>query len=449
MFRFMVVSDSHIRSPDDGAVEYPSNALMADRNRFVVDLCNRLRPEFVIHLGDIVHPLPTEEGHEAAVQMAVEIYNGLEMPIHLVPGNHDIGDKPDSLVAVPPVTDGSYRVFQEHWGRPFGSFDHGDCHFVTIDTPVLGSGLQREAEQRAWLEQDLAGAVGRRKFLFTHYPPFVRDAAEPEHYDNLAEPARRSLLELCRGHGVEAVFSGHVHNFIFNRHADTDLYVLPSTGFVRPDYSEMASLAPLGEGGRDDPAKLGVFVVEIGDEGHDIRPIRTFGQTAGRLHVDPGVAAGRGWRSPVGMTLRHGLASTFDLPAEGLDEFRRKTVRNDYPLLALWEARIDRVRVPVADLLDPAGRQRVRDLAARGMRFTVYSAGIPDSATRETIEAMAGVIERWEVILPAHQLGQVPCSPVPLAVRWRRSCPWAAPATTSSPTASTLEPRCPTCRATK
>ena len=60
MFRFAVVSDSHIRFPDDGTVEYPSNTLTADRNRFVVDLCNRLRPEFVIHLGDIVHPLPTD-----------------------------------------------------------------------------------------------------------------------------------------------------------------------------------------------------------------------------------------------------------------------------------------------------------------------------------------------------------------------------------------------------
>ena len=67
MFRFAIGCDSHIRFPGDGAVEYPSNALMTDRNRYVVDLCNRLRPEFVIHLGDVVHPLPTEEGHEPAV----------------------------------------------------------------------------------------------------------------------------------------------------------------------------------------------------------------------------------------------------------------------------------------------------------------------------------------------------------------------------------------------
>ena len=118
MFRFVVISDSHIRLPEDEKVEYPSNTLMADRNRFVVDLCNRLRPEFVIHLGDIVHPLPTGDGHESAVRLAAEIYGGLGMPIRFVPGNHDIGDKPDSMVAVPPVSDESYRVFEDYWGRP-------------------------------------------------------------------------------------------------------------------------------------------------------------------------------------------------------------------------------------------------------------------------------------------------------------------------------------------
>jgi len=416
MFRFLVIADSHIRFPDDGADEYPSNALMADRNRYVVNLCNRLDPEFVVHLGDIVHPLPTEGGHEEAVRLSVEIYDGLDAPIHFVAGNHDIGDKPDSLVAVPPVAEEHYGVFEAYWGRPFGSFQHARCHFVIVDTPVLGSGLKREAAQRSWLEQDLAGAVGKRTFVFTHYPPFVQDAGESEHYDNLAAPAREWLLDLCRDHGVEAVFSGHVHNFITNRHHDTDLYVLPSTGFVRPDYSEMAAIAPERERGRDEPAKLGVFVVEVTEDGHFIQPIRTHGLTSGKGPIDPAVLASPGWRSPVGVTLRHGWAATHDLPTEGLDEFRRKTVRNDYPLLALREARIDRVRIPIGDVLTSERSRRVRDLAAQGMRFTVSSAGVPDPQTLVAIEELSDVIGRWELILPADALTRIPRSPVPLAV---------------------------------
>jgi predicted phosphodiesterase len=270
--RFIVVADSHIRFPDDDVATYPSNALMVDRNRRVVELCNRLDPEFVVHLGDIVHPLPVEEAHEATVQLAVEVYSKLEAPIHYVAGNHDIGDKPDALVAVPAVAEENYPVFERYWGPPFGSFDLEDCHFVIVDTPVLNSGLLRESAQEAWLDRDLALARsrGRRVFVFTHYPPFVHDPAEDEHYDNIGEPARSQLLDTLERHKVEAVFSGHVHNFLYNHHEGTDLYVVPATGFVRPDYSELAAILPEREGGRDDPAKLGLFVVDVTDDGHVI-----------------------------------------------------------------------------------------------------------------------------------------------------------------------------------
>ncbi len=261
--RFVVVADSHIRFPTDDIVTYPSNAFMLDRNRRVVELINSLNAEFVVHLGDIVHPLPVEEGHEPAVRLAADVYSELDVPIHFVPGNHDIGDKPDAMVAVPPVADENYELFERYWGSPFRSFDIDDCHFVVVDTPVLNSGLARDDAQAEWLEGDLRRAAGKRIFLFTHYPPFVRDPNEDEHYDNLGEPARTWLLDLIRAFKVEAVFSGHVHNFLYNHHSGTELYVLPSTGFVRPDYSELAAVAPERESGRDDPPKVGFLIVDI------------------------------------------------------------------------------------------------------------------------------------------------------------------------------------------
>ncbi|MGI9608772.1 MAG: metallophosphoesterase [Acidimicrobiia bacterium] len=404
MLRFIVVADSHIRFPDDDVDTYPSNALMVDRNRRVVEMCNQLEPAFVVHLGDIVHPLPVEAAHEPAVQLAAGVYADLDAPIYYAPGNHDVGDKPNALVAVPAVEDENYEVFEQYWGPAFQSFDHDDCHFVVVDTPVLNSSLEREAAQRAWLAEDLgtARARGQRVFLFTHYPPFVRDAAEDEHYDNIGEPARRWLLELFAEHQVEAVFSGHVHNFFYNRAGQTDLYVVPSTGFVRPDYSELAAVAPESESGRDDPAKLGFFVVEITPEDHVIKPIRTFGSVTPGLPAPDLIRAlaAPGWRSPVGVTLRHGWMSDRDFPTAGLDEFRRKTVRNDGLLPALWEARIDTVRIPVGDTSTPEARARIRHLHDRGMRFSVRSAGIPDTHTLERIAAVGSIIERWEIVAP-------------------------------------------------
>ena len=404
IFRFIVIADSHIRPPDQEVAAYPSNALMAHRNRFIVDLCNDIDAAFVVHLGDIVHPLPVDDTHEEAIELAKQVYSGLRHAIHYVAGNHDVGDKPNALVAVPAVAEENYDVYEKAWGPSFLSFDHDDCHFVLIDTQVLNSGLEREHDQRIWLESDLAGATaaGQRVFLFTHYPPFIQDHNEHEHYDNIGEPARSWLLDLLVRHDVEALFAGHVHSFQYNRHEGTDIYVAPSTAFVRPDYSELASIAPLAENGRDDPSKLGVLVVEVTADGHATRPIRSFGSTVGveAPPVSLDVSLAPAWQSPIGVTLRHGWADIHDFPTAGLDEFRRKRVRNDGPLLALWEARINNVRVPISDLHEPAKLERIRHLTDRGMRFSITSAGVPDQGDFNAVQSNAMHISRWDVLVP-------------------------------------------------
>ncbi len=409
--RFIVIADSHIRPPDQEIDAYPSNAWLVQRNEFVVDLCNRIDASFVVHLGDIVHPLPVEATHREAIGLAADVYARLRHPIRFVAGNHDVGDKPGALVAVPAVAEENYPVFENAWGPSFYSFDVGDSHFVVMDTQVLNSGLEREGEQRRWLQCDLddASDSGQRIFLFTHYPPFVRDRTENEHYDNIGEPARSWLLGLFERHDVEAVFSGHVHNFLYNRHGTTDLYVAPSTGFVRPDYSELAAVSPLAENGRDDPLKLGVFVVDVGPAGHVATPVRSLGSTSVEqpLPVPLETALDPRWESPVGATLRHGWMTVSDLPTAGLDEFTRKRIRNDAPLLALWEARIRNVRVPLEDLSTPDGAARMTNLTARGMRFGAFSAGVPDRRTVETVRSLAPDLHRWEVIAPPDRFDDV------------------------------------------
>jgi 3',5'-cyclic AMP phosphodiesterase CpdA len=407
--RFIVIADSHIRPPDQETDAYPSNAWLARRNEFIVDLCNSVDAAFVVHLGDIVHPLPVEATHGDAIRLATRIYDRLEHPVHFVAGNHDVGDKPDALVAVPAVAEENYPVYETAWGPSFRSFDVGVCHFVILDAQVLNTAFERERRQRRWLESDLAAVSGthQRIFIFMHYPPFVREPNENEHYDNIGEPARSWLLDLVASYGVEAVFSGHVHNFMYNRYGSTDLYVAPSTGFVRPDYAEVAGVAPPAENGREDPPKLGMFVVDVNDDGHVVRPLRSFGlvSPAPPLPVPVETVLDPDWRSPVGVSLRHGWMTVTDFPTAGLDEFRRKRIRNDGPLLALWEARIGDVRVPIGDLSNPDGAGRIRDLTARGLRFTVFSAGVPDRRVIDTVRESAPDLHRWEIVCPPERFG--------------------------------------------
>ena len=58
-FKFGIITDTHIRSPEgDQSSPYPVNEKANDRARYAVQLLADQNPDFVIHLGDMVHPLP-------------------------------------------------------------------------------------------------------------------------------------------------------------------------------------------------------------------------------------------------------------------------------------------------------------------------------------------------------------------------------------------------------
>ncbi|MCP4417442.1 MAG: hypothetical protein GY805_12530, partial [Chloroflexi bacterium] len=284
LFQFAVIADSHIRllnATEEGG--YASNQLSIERAEYVVRCLNKLQPDFVVHLGDLVHPIPELPIHEETVKRARAIFSKIEAKMIVLPGNHDIGDKPNAWLPAPVVTEDSHHVFFRQWGPLYQSFSTETCHFVCLDTLVLNSGFKREQEQRAWLENELrlAKKAGLRIFVFMHYPLFICDPHEPMHYDSIDEPARSWLLALFKQCGVEAVFSGHVHNVFVGLHEDTTYYSLPSMAFVRPEYSELATIEPGDEYGRNDTAKLGFFLVRVYADRHEILPIRTYG--AGKL----------------------------------------------------------------------------------------------------------------------------------------------------------------------
>jgi hypothetical protein len=373
-----------------------------------------LRPDFVVHLGDVQHPLPGMPGYGAAVGAAKEILGRLGCPLHIVPGNHGVGDKPAAWAGAPQVAPALLEAFEAHWGTTWKSFDHGGGHFVLLNAQVLNSGLPAEKAQRRWLHRDLSAArkAGRRIFVFSHYPVYLARPNEPAHYDNLAEPARSWLLDLLRRFGVEAVFAGHAHHFFYDRRAGTDLYVVPSPTFVRADFSEMFPVEPAAEFGRNDEPKMGFMLVRATEDGHAVEFIRTHGATD---DTDLGETSPPLWlvadavrraAPPVGVYLRHTWALPGELPYAGLDEFGRKPVRNDYPLLALWGAGLRKVRVPLGDLLCDASRERMATLAARGIQFTVFSVGTPDDPVIDVLARHPGLVHTWEILLPWDRLGE-------------------------------------------
>jgi len=407
LFSFAVIADTHLNPQNTpNTSPWRTNRLANDRTRAVVDVLNKLQPAFVVHLGDVVHPVPTHPDYGPAAETAREILGRLAYPLHILPGNHDIGDKPLDWMPADCISTENVLRFRETFGADWGAFDHGGCRFVRINSSLLNSQLPLEAEQKRWLEAQLAASKSKRIFLFTHYPPYVTRADEASHYDNLDEPGRSWLCRLLVEHRVEAVFAGHVHNFFYNRHRSTDCYVLPSVTNLRQDYAEFFHVEPADEYGRNDTPKIGFFVVDVYRDRHVARFMRTNGATDATPPAEGRNPIERPVPSAVGVYLRHAWAEEIELPYNApLDELSRKRVRNDYGVLAMWDLGVNKVRVPFSDLADDRIRARMRDLHALGQRFTVFSFGLPDRATLDVINAHRSIVDRWEMVLPLHALG--------------------------------------------
>lgn len=409
LFTLAAISDTHLNQGETECNSpFPVNQLANQRMRYVVQDLNRRDINLVINLGDLIHPVPAvPELYRAAVACFKEQVSELKAPLFCVPGNHDIGDKPNDWAPAGGICEAYIDLWTEHFGFQYQRIDRHECVFFLINAQLINSGLKDELEQKEWLETQLQDAIGKRIFLFSHYPPYFSHAQEDDNYDNISEPGRSWLLGLLELHRVEAIFAGHVHNFWFNKHQKTDCYLLPSTAFVRQDYSEMFRIAPTPEQeyGRNDLPKLGYFLVHIYEHGHVCELVRTYGQCQSKdellditVPISSVIHPKLNARCRFGFDMRHNWMEVVEIPPTGgLDEFDRKEVRNDYPLLALWEMGVRHVRVPLRDLKLDRNRQRLYDLHTHGMRFSLSSFGAPTAEEARLISANTAVLEDWEV----------------------------------------------------
>lgn len=401
LFSFVVVADTHVNEDEHTSTSpYETNHLANPRARhaFAEIAAMRPAPRFVVHLGDIVHPVPSLPTFHDAVAHFKTIASQLPVPLHVIPGNHDVGDKTVDWMPAEQVCDDFLVTYREAFGADFHAFDEGGVRFVMLNSLLLNSGLADEARQRAWLEDRIDNAGDLRVFLFMHYPPYIYRPDEAGNYDNVDEPARAWLLDQIAKPPVEAVFAGHVHNFWYDRAGGAEMYLLPSTAFLRHDFSEFCSVAPAFEYGRGDAAKFGYFRVDVFDDDHVAYAVRSHGRQCAPDET-PEVRPQRHLAHPktsgfanAGVELRHPWAEVMQITATGgVQEFGRKWARNDYPLLALWEMGVRLCKVPEVDVLECEPRERMRLMARIGHRYVVSVIGAPRESLIEAAGGDAGV----------------------------------------------------------
>ncbi len=146
--RFAWLSDTHIGS-DRGA---------GDLKASVADINKQSGIAFVLVTGDV-----TDMGLYANFRAAKDILDGLDVPYHIIPGNHDTK-----------WSESGGSDFRRIWGDDRFAFESGGFRFIGVaQGPVMKFGDGHFAPQDVrWLDGVLAeaGAAGKPTFFVTHYP---------------------------------------------------------------------------------------------------------------------------------------------------------------------------------------------------------------------------------------------------------------------------------------
>jgi hypothetical protein len=198
-----------------------------------VNKVNIVEPNFLVVTGDLVN----DRGNESQVALYKSYAAGLSpsIPLYNLPGNHDIGDTPDST---------SYALWKTRFGypadnnNPWYSFTHGNNLFIVLDSMVLKSPTgftdpNKATEEMNWLTTTLQGASGYdNRIVFMHISLCLVSTNEADGTFNMplgtGNGIRKQLLDLFHLYGVNAVFSGHAHYNSYVRDGDLEIVTTSS-----------------------------------------------------------------------------------------------------------------------------------------------------------------------------------------------------------------------------
>ena len=226
--RVILVSDSHL------SVSAPQAQANWDAVVAYVGACH---PDLVIHLGDLSLDGARDDSDLRHGRAQLD---RLPAPWRAVPGNHDIGDNPSPGVPAGYTTDDARR---QRWldviGPDYWSATIGGWAVLALDAQLLGSGLEAEAAQWSWLEEQAGGLRGGPPVaLITHKPVTTAEpelAAAPP-YRFWPPDAHERFTRLFDGIPPALVMSGHVHQYRLLRLDGTDHLWVPTTWAVLPGH---------------------------------------------------------------------------------------------------------------------------------------------------------------------------------------------------------------------
>jgi len=262
-FRLTQISDTHLAR---------RLQKLTDNFHRVSEHIDATRPDLVINSGDLAFDAPTSRSD---LEFAKELHDALPVPCRHLPGNHDIGDNPTAVGPAPkqPATEQERKNYLDVIGEDRWRFDEAGWCFIGLNSLIMNTGIESEAEQFDWLKSELSKANGKPVALFLHKPLFLNTPDDPELEASairyIPQPRRKDLIEMFSAVDLRLVASGHVHqrrDFTFGH---TRHVWAPSAGFIIPD--RMQEVIGTKE--------VGLVEYRFRPDSFEVRHVRASGQT--------------------------------------------------------------------------------------------------------------------------------------------------------------------------
>ena len=262
-FRLTQISDTHLAR---------RLQKLTDNFHRVGEHIDATRPDLVVNSGDISFDGPTSR---ADLEFAKELHDALPVPCRHLPGNHDIGDNPTAVGPVPkqPATEECRKNYLSVVGNDRWRFDESGWCFIGLNSLIMNTGIDSEAEQFDWLTSELSRANGKPVALFLHKPLYLNTPQDPEIESSairyVPQPRRKNLIDMFAEVDLRLVASGHVHQRRDFTYRHIRHVWAPSAGFVISDAMQE----------RIGIKEVGLVEYRFQPDSFEVRHVRAPGQT--------------------------------------------------------------------------------------------------------------------------------------------------------------------------
>jgi len=216
-FYFIQISDTHFGERDHYL-----------RIRKVIDEINQLpvKIEFVALTGDIV---ADRIDKSEVLDHVFKEMNRLTVPIHYLPGNHDILF--NKFVAF--NLKKTRNIYRQKFGPLLTTQLYHNVNFIFMYTEPLAKDFKLEGYNPLKELQNQLDKLDQKPVILCHHRPSVKDFYLNRFHKSWKKSFRKQWIELLNQHNVKAVIAGHFHRDELHWLGNIPLFISPPVSGYR------------------------------------------------------------------------------------------------------------------------------------------------------------------------------------------------------------------------